>query len=206
MRSIGNDLHMDYTGGGPDTHLAARMEKLARPGSILLSEETHRLTEGYLAVTPRGPIPVRGVAEAVEVYEAVGAGPARSRLQAAAVRGLTPFVGRDAELGLLRQALERAEAGRGQIVALVGEAGVGKSPARGSWQSGPARLHSPRGPAGVYRKSTAWRRRVWLRAYFDSSGTLTRRRCAPRSPRGSPALTAVWRPPRRRCSRSSRRR
>jgi class 3 adenylate cyclase/tetratricopeptide (TPR) repeat protein len=170
VRSIGNDLHMDYTAVGQTTHLAARMEKLARPGSILLSEETHRLTEGYLAVTPRGPIPVRGVAEAVEVYEAVGAGPARSRLQAAAVRGLTPFVGRDAELGLLRQALERAEAGRGQIVALVGEAGVGKSRLVRELAQSPATrgftiLESR--PV-VYRKSTAWAPvLVWLRAYFD---------------------------------------
>jgi class 3 adenylate cyclase/tetratricopeptide (TPR) repeat protein len=170
VRSIGNDLHMDYTAVGQTTHLAARMEKLARPGSILLSEETHRLTEGYLAVTPRGPIPVRGMAQAVEVYEAVGAGPARSRLQAAAARGLTPFVGRDAELGLLRQALERAESGRGQMVALVGEAGVGKSRLvrelmQTPWTRGFTVLE---GRPVVYRKSTAWAPvLVWLRAYFD---------------------------------------
>ena len=170
VRSIGNDLHMDYTAVGQTTHLAARMEKLARPGSILLSEETHRLTEGYLTVTPRGPIPVRGMAEAVQVYEAVGAGPARTPLQAAAARGLTPFVGRDAELGLLRQALERAGSGRGQLVALVGEAGVGKSRlvrelVQAPWTRGFTVLE---GRPVVYRKSTAWAPVLgWLRAYLD---------------------------------------
>ena len=127
VRAIGNDLHMDYTAVGQTTHLAARMEQLARPGTALLTADTLRLVEGYVEVTPLGPVPVKGLQEPVEVYELLRAGPVRSRLQAAVVRGLTRFVGRDAELESLRQALARAGAGQGQVVAGVGEAGVGKS-------------------------------------------------------------------------------
>src|SRR5262245_13586919 len=127
VRAIGNDLHMDYTAVGQTTHLAARMEQLARPGTTLLTVDTLRLVEGYVEVTPLGPVPVKGLPEPVEVYELLRAGPVRSRLQAAVARGLTRFVGRDAELEHLRQALARAGAGHGQVVAGVGEAGVGKS-------------------------------------------------------------------------------
>ncbi|MCI0372600.1 MAG: AAA family ATPase [candidate division NC10 bacterium] len=127
VRSIGSDLHMDYTAVGQTTHLAARMEQIAMPGSILMSAATLRLAEGYVQVKPFGPIPVKGLSEPVEVYEITGATTLRTRLQAAAARGLTRFVGREAELEALRQALERARNGRGQVVALVGEPGVGKS-------------------------------------------------------------------------------
>jgi class 3 adenylate cyclase len=127
VRSIGNDLHMDYTAVGQTTHLAARMEQLARPGTTLLTADTLRLVEGYVEVMPLGPVPVKGLAEPIEVYELLRAGPVRSRLQAAVARGLTRFVGRDVELDQLRQALPRAGAGQGQVVAGVGEAGVGKS-------------------------------------------------------------------------------
>src|SRR5579864_67238 len=75
--SIGNDLHMDYTAVGQTTHLAARMERLARPGATLLTAETRRLAEGYVAVTALGPVPVRGLADPIEVYELTGPGPAR---------------------------------------------------------------------------------------------------------------------------------
>src|SRR5262245_49350819 len=127
VRAIGSDLHMDYTAVGQTTHLAARMEQLARPGTTLLSADTLRLVEGYVEVTPLGLVPVKGLPEPVEVYELLRAGPVRSRLQAAVARGLTRFVGRDAELEQLRQALARTGAGQGQVVAGVGEAGVGKS-------------------------------------------------------------------------------
>jgi class 3 adenylate cyclase/tetratricopeptide (TPR) repeat protein len=127
VRAIGSDLHMDYTAVGQTTHLAARLEQLARPGTSLLSADTLRLVEGYVEVTPLGPVPVKGLQEPIEVYELQRAGPARSRLQAAAARGLTRFVGRDPELDQLRQACERAEAGQGQVVAVIGEPGVGKS-------------------------------------------------------------------------------
>ncbi|HEV8441151.1 MAG TPA: AAA family ATPase [Methylomirabilota bacterium] len=127
VRAIGSDLHMDYSAVGQTTHLAARMEQLASPGNTLLTGDTLRLAEGYVEVKPLGPVPVKGLEAPIEVYEMVGTGPLRSRLHAAATKGLTRLVGRDSELDLLRQALERAATGRGQIMALVGEAGVGKS-------------------------------------------------------------------------------
>jgi class 3 adenylate cyclase/tetratricopeptide (TPR) repeat protein len=127
VRAIGSDLHMDYTAVGQTTHLAARMEQLASAGSILLTGATLDLVEGYVAVAPLGPVPVKGLAEPVEVYQVTGVGPARTRLQAAARRGLTRFVGRDHELEHLRRVQQLAAEGHGQVVALVGEAGVGKS-------------------------------------------------------------------------------
>src|SRR6266536_3461185 len=127
VRAIASDLHMDYSAIGQTTHLAARMEQLARPGTALMTKDTLRLAEGYIEVRPLGPVPVRGLAETIEVFEIVRAGAVRSRLQAAAARGLTPFVGRDGELTRLRETLERARAGQGQIVAVSGEPGVGKS-------------------------------------------------------------------------------
>ncbi len=127
VRAIGGDLHMDYTAVGQTTHLAARMEQLARPGSTLLTADTSRLAEGYVEVRSLGPVPVKGLDAPIEVYELVAAGPRRSRLHAAAARGLTRFVGRDRELDQLREALARAAAGHGQVVAIVGEPGVGKS-------------------------------------------------------------------------------
>jgi class 3 adenylate cyclase/tetratricopeptide (TPR) repeat protein len=127
VRAIGNDLHMDYTAIGETTHLAARMEQGARPGTVLIAPATLNLVEGFVAVKSRGPVPVKGRNEPVEVYELSGLGPARTRLQVAARRGLTRFVGRDAEIEVLRQSLEHAGAGHGQAVAIVGEAGVGKS-------------------------------------------------------------------------------
>jgi class 3 adenylate cyclase/tetratricopeptide (TPR) repeat protein len=127
VRSIGSDLHMDYTAVGQTTHLAAGVEQAALPGSIVLTPDTFRLAEGFVEVRPLGAIPVKGMAEPVEVYELAGGGPARTRFQAAAARGLTRFVGRDAEVDQLRHVLDRAAAGHGQIVAIVGDAGVGKS-------------------------------------------------------------------------------
>ena len=127
VRAIGNDLHMDYSAIGQTTHMAARMEQLATPGSIRLTAETLRLAEGLIQVTALGPVPVRGLADPVEVFELVGASTLRGRFQAAATRGLTRFVGRQMEIEALQQALARAETGHGHIVAMVGEAGVGKS-------------------------------------------------------------------------------
>jgi tetratricopeptide (TPR) repeat protein len=127
VRAIGNDLHMDYSAVGPTTHLAARLEQLATPGSILLTATTLRLVEGLVRVNALGPVPVKGLADPVEVFELVGVTTIRRRLQAAAARGLSRFVGRDHKLESLQQALQQAGAGQGQIVAVVGEAGVGKS-------------------------------------------------------------------------------
>ncbi len=127
VRSVGSDLRMDYTAVGQTTHLAARMEQLALPGTVRLTKETVRLAEGYVEVRSLGPIPVKGLPDPIELFELTGAGTARTRLQAAALRGLTRFVGRDMEVEHLRRVLGQAGAGRGQVVAIVGEAGVGKS-------------------------------------------------------------------------------
>jgi Adenylate and Guanylate cyclase catalytic domain/AAA ATPase domain len=127
VRAIGNDLHMDYSAVGETTHLAARMEQLATPGTIRLTPATLRLVEDVVQVQALGPVPVKGLVEPVEVFELVGASGTRRRVQAAAARGLTRFVGRQTELTTLTEALARASAGHGQVVALIGEAGVGKS-------------------------------------------------------------------------------
>jgi class 3 adenylate cyclase len=127
VRAIGSDLHMDYTAVGQTTHLAARMEQIADPGAIVITPDTLALAEGYVEVKSLGPVPVKGLADPVEVYEVTGAGPARTRLQAGARRGLTRFVGREAELEQLRRAQQVAGEGHGQVAAIMGEAGVGKS-------------------------------------------------------------------------------
>jgi class 3 adenylate cyclase len=127
VRAIDNDLHMDYSAIGQTVHLAARMEQLATPGSIFRTPATVRLVEGLVRVTALGPVPVKGLVAPVEVFELAGVRALRRRIQVSAARGLTRFVGRQHELESLRQAQERAEAGHGQLAAIVGEAGVGKS-------------------------------------------------------------------------------
>jgi class 3 adenylate cyclase/tetratricopeptide (TPR) repeat protein len=127
IAAIGSDLYMDYTVVGQTVHLAQRMEQLARPGSVLTTGDTLRLAEGYVTAQSLGLVPVKGLANPIEVHELIGGGPARTRLQAATWRGLTRFVGRDAEMDQLGQALARARAGQGQVAAIVGEPGVGKS-------------------------------------------------------------------------------
>jgi class 3 adenylate cyclase/tetratricopeptide (TPR) repeat protein len=173
VRAIGSDLRMDYTAVGQTTNLAARMEQLAEPGSILLSPATLELAEGYVAVTPLGPLPVKGLPAPVEVCELVGAGAVRSRLNAAAARGLTSFVGRDSEVDQLRQALERALAGHGQVVAVVGEPGVGKS--RLYWEfTHSHRVHgwlTLESGSVSYGKATAYLPVIdLLKAYFHIEG------------------------------------
>ena len=114
---------MDYTAVGQTTHLAARMEQLAMPGSVLTTAETLRLAEGLVQVNALGPVPVKGLADPVEVFELVGAASTRTRLQAFAARGLTRFVGRQAEIEALRQTLARAGTSHGQVVASLGSPG-----------------------------------------------------------------------------------
>jgi class 3 adenylate cyclase/tetratricopeptide (TPR) repeat protein len=127
VRTIGSELHMDYTVVGPTVHLAARMEQMAKPGSVLITGNTLQLAEGYVSVAALGPVPVKGLADPIEIYELTGAGAARTRLQAAAERGLTRFVNRMVEREQLRRAQHLAREGRGQVVVIVGEPGVGKS-------------------------------------------------------------------------------
>jgi class 3 adenylate cyclase/predicted ATPase len=127
VRSIGSDLHMDYTAVGQTTHLAARMEQIADPGTIRLTANTLHFAEGFVQVQGLGPTPVKGVAAPVEVYELTGAGLARTRMQIVAARGFTRFVGRDTEMSALDRALDLMRQGHGQVVAIVGEPGIGKS-------------------------------------------------------------------------------
>src|SRR5262245_21867077 len=127
VRSIGSDLRMDYTAVGQMTHLAARMEQMADPGAILMTAATLHLAEGFVQVEALGPVAVKGMPAPVETFSLTGATAARSRLQAAAARGLTRFVGREAEMDVLFKALDQACSRRGQVVAVVGEPGVGKS-------------------------------------------------------------------------------
>ena len=127
VRAIDSDLHMDYTAVGQTTHLASRMEQMATPGTILLAPATLQLAEGYVQVTARGPVAVKGLPGPIEIFVLTGASAQRSRLHVAAARGLTRFIGRDAEIEQIRRALDLARAGRGQLVAIVGEPGVGKS-------------------------------------------------------------------------------
>jgi predicted ATPase/class 3 adenylate cyclase len=127
VRTIGNDLTMDYDAIGLTTHLASRMEQLAPPGTIRMTADTLRLAEGLVQVRPLGPIPVKGLARPIEIYELIGATQGRSRLQASAAAGFTRFVGREHEMDALNTVQERAHSGMGQIVAVVGEPGVGKS-------------------------------------------------------------------------------
>ena len=127
VRLISDDLHMDYTAMGQTVHLASRMEGLAKAGAALISPATLGLVEGFVEVRPLGPTPVKGLEQPIDVYELVGAGMARTRLQEAAARGFAEFVGRQRELETIQTALDQAGGGRGQVVALVGEPGVGKS-------------------------------------------------------------------------------
>jgi len=103
------------------------MQTLAPVGSIAATEQVRKLCEGYFLFKSLGPTKVKGVSEPVNVYEVTGLGPLRTRLQRSAARGYTKFVGREREMDALRQAAEQARAGRGQIVAVVAEPGVGKS-------------------------------------------------------------------------------
>ncbi|HKA52848.1 MAG TPA: adenylate/guanylate cyclase domain-containing protein [Candidatus Binatia bacterium] len=128
VRSIRkDDLHADYVPIGHSTGLAARMESLATAGSIVVSEHTYRLTDGYFEFKALGAAKVKGVSEPINIYEVLGAGPLRTRLQVAARRGLVRFVGRQHEIEHVRRAWAQAQAGHGQIVGVVGEPGVGKS-------------------------------------------------------------------------------
>lgn len=124
---IGDDLAMEYTAIGDTVNLASRMLSLAQPGTILVSESTHRLTEGYFDFKDLGEVEVKGKKQPVKAYELLRLGPSRTRLGVAEARGLTPFVGRKKELGDLLDCLHQVEKGLGQVVGVVGEAGVGKS-------------------------------------------------------------------------------
>jgi class 3 adenylate cyclase len=153
---IGDDLRMDYTGVGDTTNVAARLQSLAEPGTILIGEATQRLVEGYIHNAAQGPVQVKGRTEAVQVYEVTGRRRRRSRLEVSIERGLTPLVGRERELNLLHDCLTRARAGRGQVVGIAGEPGIGKS----------RLLHE-------FRKSLEGEHIIWLEGHCVAQGQNT---------------------------------
>lgn len=125
--TISTDLHMTYTAVGDTVNLGSRMEGLAAPGTVVISENTHRLVNGYFETRELGPQQVQGKAEAVSAYEVLRPRRWRSRVEVSAERGLTPLVGRQAELQTLHDRAATARSGSGQIVLVSGEAGIGKS-------------------------------------------------------------------------------
>ena len=128
VRSIRkDDLHTDYVPVGHSTNLAARMEQIATPGSIVVSEYTRKLTEGYFELKALGAAGIKGVDEPLNVYEVMGAGALRTRFQVTTRRGLTRFVGRHSEMEQLQRAFVQTQAGHGQIVGVMGDPGLGKS-------------------------------------------------------------------------------
>jgi class 3 adenylate cyclase/tetratricopeptide (TPR) repeat protein len=127
VRSVTNDLNIDYSALGHTTHLAARMEDLAPAGSIWITAETLREVEGFVEVRPLGNLRVKGFSDPISAFELTGVTAARNRLQAAASRGLSTFVGREAEVETFQNLTERTSARGGSVLALVGEAGMGKS-------------------------------------------------------------------------------
>jgi class 3 adenylate cyclase/tetratricopeptide (TPR) repeat protein len=125
--AIGDDLRMDYTAIGDTINLASRMQSSAAPGTVLVSSHTHRLAKDFFAFSSLGPIPVKGKEEPQDAYVLLSPTEVKTRIGASAVAGLTPFVGRVKEMETLKEALDKARSGSGQVVGIVGEAGVGKS-------------------------------------------------------------------------------
>src|SRR5215468_736996 len=123
---IGDDLRMDYTAVGDTTNVAARLQQNARPGSVLAGASTHRLITGYVETLNVGELSVKGHAP-VQAFEIVRARGRKARLDVESERGLTPLIGRDQELATLMERFQRVREGRGQVVFVAGEAGIGKS-------------------------------------------------------------------------------
>jgi predicted ATPase/class 3 adenylate cyclase len=127
VQPIDNDVALEYRVIGTTAHVASRMEQMARPGSILLSETTARLAKGYVRVEQLEAAPVKGLREPIPIFELKAAEPVQSRFQVSLARGLARLTGRGAELSAMSQALACAAAGAGQVVALSGDPGIGKS-------------------------------------------------------------------------------
>ena len=124
---IGDDLRMDYTAQGETVNLAARLQGAAPPGGVLVSEATHRVVGGYFLTADQGTLLLKGIEGPVRAFTVTGQRTRRARFDLALERGLTPLAGRSTELALLLDCFEKVRAGRGHVVSLVGEAGVGKS-------------------------------------------------------------------------------
>ncbi len=127
VRSIDNDLNIEYSALGHTTNLAARMQELAGRGSILMTASTLRQVEGFVEVKSMGGVQAKGLSQLIEAYDLISATSARTRVQAGAARGLTPLVGRNAEIEIFNKLVQRVSAGSGQVMAMIGEPGIGKS-------------------------------------------------------------------------------
>jgi class 3 adenylate cyclase/tetratricopeptide (TPR) repeat protein len=125
--TLGNDLRVEFTAMGDTVNLASRMEGLAEPGTVYVTEDTFKLTEGFFRFEALGERQVKGKEQPVKAYRVIAPSTMRTRFDVSAERGLTPFVGRQRELELLLDGFERARAGKGQAFSIMGEAGVGKS-------------------------------------------------------------------------------
>ena len=125
--AIGDNLRMDYTAVGDTTNLAARMQQLAEPGQVVIAEPTQRLIQGFFQTRALGTVTVKHREQPVAAYEVEGARGPLTRLEVQAEGGLTPFVGREQELAAMERAFRLAKEGHGQVVFVVGEAGMGKS-------------------------------------------------------------------------------
>jgi class 3 adenylate cyclase/tetratricopeptide (TPR) repeat protein len=170
VRSISNDLRMDYSAVGQTTHLAARMEQMAEPGCAFITGSTLRLAGQSVAVKPLGPRPVKGLDAPIEIFELVGATPVRSIARVAAVHRSTRFVARTAELAQLQEALEQAQSVSGRAVGIVGEAGVGKS--RLIYEFISSQSCRVLGSCALsYENAASWAPVIdLLRSYFDVDG------------------------------------
>ena len=125
--SIGDDLRMDYTAVGDTSNLASRIENIARPGTSLVSRHTHKLARDYFEFEALGKMELKGKKETQEIFELIKTGEVDTRIAASKAKGLTRFVGRKNSMAALMEAYEKAQSGSGQIVGVVGDAGVGKS-------------------------------------------------------------------------------
>ncbi len=124
---IGDDLRMDYTAQGHTVGLAARMEQIAEPGRVYLTRNTASLVEGYFKLRDLGEMKVKGSRTPIRVYELEGIGELQTRLDVSRSRGLSRFIGRERELAQLKGALDRIAGGKGEVAAVIGNAGIGKS-------------------------------------------------------------------------------
>ena len=125
--SIGNDLRMDYTADGDTANLASRMESLAKPGTVLVSGNTYKLAKDYFEFKSLGKLQVKGKEAPQEAYVLLRPTDIRTRIAASVARGLTRFVGRINSMAAIERAYSRTQSGSGQIIAVKGGAGVGKS-------------------------------------------------------------------------------
>ncbi|HKE97038.1 MAG TPA: AAA family ATPase, partial [Povalibacter sp.] len=183
ITAINNDLSLDYRAIGPTTHIASRMEQTASAGTIRLTRDTLRLTDGLVEAELLGQLAIKGVTDPVEVYELRRMSPGGTRFRTRVARGLSPMTGRAEEMELIAQMLREATAGQPHVIAIHGEPGVGKSrlcfEVTRSDPAGSFRVlecqASVQGPAAPYSAITALFRNYFGIVDTDSPAELTRR-------------------------------